>query len=72
MKRVSLAFTALLALSGCQALGLSPKPLKTDFYRILRDSPNFDPAWQQTKAQPFILEAMEAINTLQLERDLSP
>lgn len=67
--RVSFALAAICALGGCQALGLSPKPLGTDDYKALRTSADFGPAWANPTARPWILQALDLVNKLDAQRD---
>lgn len=61
----------LFTVSGCAMLGgVKARQLRADEYQRLRQSADFAPAWAQTAARPWMLDALKTLNRLQAERDL--
>ncbi len=63
------AFAGLAAISGCAGLSTAAPALGANDYATLRASPNFAPAWANPTARPWMLDALDAINRVQGQRD---
>jgi len=63
------AIALCLTMSGCAWLGVTPRPLGTDEYQILRNRADFETAFSQKPAQEWIISALDAVNRLQGQRD---
>jgi len=67
--RLSFAFAALCAFTGCQTLGTSPRPLGADEFARLVARPDYRAAVDSPTSSAWVFDALDTVNRLQTARD---